>query len=473
MAKLIVTLGISLLLVACTLEPNYHRPDVAFPNTYSAAAPLPELIKQINPRWWLAYNDPILTQLIERTLAYNHDLAAAVTLIDQAAAQALIARNALLPSFSFGSEASHTDSSQYSAFAGQTVDSFSIGANARWELDLWGKLRNSSKAAQANVLAAVYNKDALRLSLVAQVTKTYFQLLAADSSLTLSQETEQTRKKTLKIQEMNYKAGNISMLEVQQAKAELESASLSATQQKLAVKTTETALSILLGQDPRAFLQKFPRQKNLDSVSIPSEVAVNLPSELLLRRPDLAAAEQNLIAANADIGVARAAFFPSVIITGNIATQSLAVAKLFSGPAGMWSFAGDMAAPIFNFGTNQANVDFAKAKKRQLIETYQKSVQTSFKEVLDSLRTIDSMRQQSKHQGDQLQANKEALRISTLRYDNGYSGYLTVLDSQRNTYNIQLLSINTQLNYLNATVDLYKALGGGWQISTTARREAK
>lgn len=465
MRKTILSSSIALLLSACSLAPIYQPPQVGMPDTYQAAqAALPEQVQRIESRWWLNYNDPALNQMVEQALEHNHDLGAAIAQMDDSAAQARIARNSMLPSINASGSGARAQTSTYSSGLGATGNSYSIGASLSWELDLWGALRNSNKAATGTYLASVYNQEATRLSIAALVAQTYFQLLAADSSLKLAQETERSRKETFDIQTQSFNAGNLSMLEVDQARAEWDSARLSAEQQALAVKTTEAALSVLLGQAPREFLQAHARGSTLDTLVAPKDIPVGLPSDILLRRPDVAAAEQRLIAANANIGVARAAYFPSIGLTGNVGGQSFGLSKLFTGPAGTWSFVGNLAAPIFNFGSTQANVNSANARQRLALENYQKTVQTSFQDVLNSLRTAESMQTQSVIQRDQVKTSKEALHLAQLRYDNGYSGYLDLLDTQRNNFAVQMQAISTQLNYLNATVNVYKALGGGWDV---------
>ena len=461
MRKFVLTSSM-VLLSACSFAPKYQQAQLGMPDSYHATqANLPQQVQHIEPRWWLSYNDPVLDQMIEQAFAYNHDLGVAIAQMDDAAAQARIARNSMLPSVNASGSGARAQTSNYSSGLGALGNSYSVGASLSWELDLWGRLRNSNKVAVSSYLASTYNQEAVRLSIAALVAQTYFQLLAADSSLKLAQETEQSRKETFNIQTQSFNAGNLSMLEVDQARSEWDSARLSVEQQALAVKTTEAALSVLLGQTPSEFLQGHPRGLALNSVIAPKNIPIGLPSDILLRRPDVAAAEQSLIAANANIGVARAAYFPSIGLTGNLGSQSYGLSKLFTGAAGTWSFVGNLAAPIFNFGSTQANVNSANARQRQALENYQKTVQTSFQDVLNSLRTTESMQVQSTIQRDQVKTSKEALHLAQLRYDNGYSGYLDLLDTQRNNFAVQMQAINTQLNYLNATINLYKALGGG------------
>ena len=463
MYKNLLVVSVSLALSACAIGPDYQRPPTDFPDRFQEkTAVLPEDVLRVEPKWWLNYNDPVLNAMVEQALSYNNDLAVAVAQMDDAAAQARVARSALLPQINATGNGTRGRTSQETN-TGALGESYTVGASVSWELDLWGKLRRSNEAARATYLASSFNADAVRLSLAAQVAQTYFQMRALDASLKLSQDTRRTREETLDIQTKRFQGGVLSMLEVSQAQAELSSAQLSAEQQALALKTTETALSVLLGQSPREFLNQHPRGSSLNAMSVPSNIPEGVPSDLLLRRPDIAQAEQQLVAANARIGEARAAYFPSIGLTGNLGSQSLSLANLFTGPAATWSFIGSLAAPIFNFGATQANVSSANARQRSALAAYEKAIQSGFKDVLDSLRTVDSTRMQLRSQRDQVNATQEALRLVNLRYNAGYSAYLDVLDTQRSAYAAQLGLINTELSNLNATVNLYKALGGGWQ----------
>ena len=469
-AALLVSVALTGGLAGCAIGPNYQRAPMDLPEQYPNATQidtsLPEQVKAIPQKWWTVFNDPVLNQMEEEALAENQDLIKAAAAVDEAAAQARIARNGLLPSLSTGNAAQRGNTSDYVYGPTSATNTYTVGATLSWELDVWGKLRRSNEAGRASYLASRYARDAAQLSLSAQVAQTYFQLRAYDAALTVSNSTVKGREQSLNLQRRRFEEGYLSKFEVAQAEAELASAQLSAQQQALAIQNTETALGILLGRSPRLLLQNNPRGASIEQLSaIKTEDPADLPSNLLLRRPDVVSAEQQLIAADANIGVARAAYFPSISLSGNLGSQSLALSNLFSGPAAAWSFVGNIAAPIFNFGTTQAQVKIANARQQQALASYQKAIQVAFKDVYDGLHSSSSNKQQLQTVRQQRNAAQEALKLVRLRYDAGYSGYFEVLDAERNAYSTELALINIQLAQLNAQVNLFKALGGGWQIN--------
>lgn len=467
--RLAAALMSAFVLSGCAIGPDYKRPDVDFPEFYIKDAKtaaidtsLPSEVEAIASDWWRNFNDPILDEMVTSALTYNQDLVQASARVDEAAAQARIARNALLPQINGSAGAGRGQSSEYIAGLNPPASNFNAAATVSWELDVWGALRRGNESARASYLASSYTRDALQLSLTAQVAQTYFQLRAYDAQLVLSQETIRTREQSLDVQTKRFNEGFLSRVEVAQAQAELADARLNGEKQALAIQTTETALSVLLGRSPREFLQAHARGHSIAEMPKALDMPTDLPANLLLRRPDIASAEQRLIAANADIGVARAAYFPSIGLTGTLGSNSLALSQLFSGPAAAWSFVGNLATPIFNFGTTQAQVKAANARQQQALAGYQKAIQVGFKDVLDSFNTQSSSTRQMKAQSDQVAATQEALKLLNLRYAEGYSGYFEVLDSQRSAYAAQLALIDAQLTQLNAQVNVYKALGGGW-----------
>ena len=462
-----VAAAVGILLAGCAVGPNYQRAPMDLPEQYPNAATIdtqmPARIQAIPQKWWLNFNDAVLNQMQEQALAENHDLIKAAAAVDEAAALARIARNGLLPSLSTSNAAQRGNTSNDVYGSTATASTYAVGASLSWELDVWGKLRRTNEAARANFLASRYARDAAQLSLTALVAQTYFQLRAYDALLLVSQSTLKTREQSLNLQRKRFEEGYLSKLEVAQAQAELNNAQLTAQQQRLAIEQTETALGVLLGQSPRLLLQSNARGASIEQLSQVEAVAPNdAPSNLLLRRPDVAGAEQQLIAANANIGVARAAYFPSISLSGNVGSQSLALSNLFSGPAATWSFVGNIVAPIFNFGSTQAQVKAANARQQQALASYQKAIQVAFKDAYDSFNANASNKQQLSTVRQQRDAAQEALKLVRLRYDAGYSGYFEVLDAERNAYSTELSLINIQLSQLNAQVNLYKALGGGW-----------
>jgi multidrug efflux system outer membrane protein len=453
-------------LSACAIGPDYARAPVDLPEQYPAAqnvdTQLPLAVKNVSAQWWQGFNDDVLNQMETQALAYNHDLEQANARVTEAAAQARIARNGLLPQVNASGTATRGQNAETIYGSNEVANAYQVGATLSWELDVWGKLRRTNESARAAYLASRYTRDALQLSLTAQVAQTYFQLRALDASLDMTRKTLVSREQSLKLQQARFNAGYLSQLEVSQAVAELASAKLSAEQLALSIKTTETALAVLLGQAPRTFTDANPRGLEVAQLLNQAQMPRELPANLLLRRADLASAEQQLIAANANIGVARAAYFPSVSLSASAGSQGITASQLFSGPAAAWSFVGNLAAPIFNFGTTGAQVKVANARQQQALAAYQKAIQVAFKEAFDASNTQISTQAQLSDAREQMNAAQKALKLVDLRYEAGYSGYFELLDAQRNAYATQLALINIQLAQLDAQVGLFKALGGGW-----------
>jgi len=466
MTKRLLPALVALALAGCAVGPDYSRPKFDMPDNWAAqnAQPGGATDQAVEAGWWKRFNDPVLDQLIDAARSYNQDLAVAAARVDQAAAQAGIARAALLPSVS--GEANYTrgrTSAETTAPGTPLVsDVRTVNGVVSWELDLWGKLRRLNEAARANFLASGYNRDAVELSLDSQVANTYFLLRAFDAQLKVTEQTLTSRQESLHLQQKRFQGGLISALDLHQAESEEASARAAVPEIRQSVEQTEHALSVLTGRSPRDLLSPTPRGKELGALAIPPVVPGGLPSTLLTRRPDVAAAEQQLVAANAQIGVARAAYFPTISLTGAIGSQSVSLSSLFTGPTKTWSFAGDLAGPIFNWGATGYGVDAATAGQKQALASYQSAVQNAFRDTLDALSAIDGSGKSELGQADQLRALRETQRLARLRYDNGYSSYLEVLDAERNTYSSELSVINARLARLSAAVSLYKALGGGW-----------
>ncbi len=461
MRKRTLPLLLSLALTACAVGPDYSRPNFDLPASTTTQQ------ASVASDWWQQFNDPVLDQLISEALQHNQDLALSAAQVDEAAALAGIARAQLLPSLAAnaGYQRARTSAETTTAGSPLIADVRTANLTASWELDLWGKLRRSSEAARATLAASQYNRDAARLSLSAQVAQTYFQMRAFDAQLDIAKRTLDSRESSLQLRQKRFKGGMTSELDMRQAESEAASARATIPQLSKSLQQTETALAVLLGRTPRELLEgKLQRGQAIDLLNVPPSIPADLSSSLLERRPDLAAAEAQLIAANARIGVAKAAYFPSISLTGALGSQSLSMETLFSGATRTWSFVGNATAPIFNFGQTGLNVDAASARQRQALAQYQKSVQTAFKETQDALVASSAAREVQEAQTTQLAALNRALHLATLRYDNGYSSYLDVLDAERNTFQAELNLVNAKLDRLNAAISLYKALGGGWEM---------
>lgn len=451
---------VALALTACAVGPDYSRPKLELPDSAQTQSPA------IAMDWWKQFNDPVLDQLIAEALEHNQDLAAAAARVDEAAAQAGIARAQLLPALNAnaGYQRGRTSTATTTPGAPLVSDVRNANLTASWELDLWGKLRRGNEAARADFAASRFARDSSKLAIAAQTAQTYFQLRAYDAQLDIAKRTLQSREESLKLQTKRFKGGLISELDQQQAEAEAAAARAKVPQIASALEQTESALGVLLGHSPKQLVAGgIQRGQNLDALSAPPAVPAGLSSSLLERRPDIAASEQQLIAANARIGVARAAYFPSINLSGALGSQSLSLDTLFTGPTRTWSFVGNLAAPVFNFGQTGYAVDAASARQQQALAQYQKTVQSAFKDALDALSGYSAARDIQAAQTTQFQALNKSLRLANLRYDNGYASYLDVLDAQRNSFQAELGLVSARLDHFNAVVGLYKALGGGWE----------
>ncbi|MDC7706157.1 efflux transporter outer membrane subunit [Vogesella indigofera] len=443
-------------LSACAVGPDYQRPQLDMPQAAANVAPVAN-------DWWRSFEDPVLDAMIDESLRYNRDLVQAAARVEEAAAAAGVARAGLLPQVSASAGSGRSQTSTYSSGGGALLDSRQAGLTASWELDLWGKLRREREAALADVSASEHSLAALRLSLGSQVAKSYFQLASYDAQLASARATLQSREQSLQLRQKRFNGGMTSELELRQAEAEAASARATVPQLAQAVTQTEHALAVLLGRSPRDIAANLGRGKALSALAEPEQIPSGLPSDLLLRRADVAAAEASLIAANARIGVARAAYFPSISLSAGIGSASTALVDLFSGPAQTWNFAANLTAPIFNAGRIAAGVDAANARQKQALAVYEKTVQQAFADTLDAMSAVSTTRATEQAQLQQLASLREALRLARLRYDNGYSSYLDVLDAERGVFQVEQALSSARLARLSAVVSLYAALGGGWQ----------
>ncbi len=467
MLKKCLPIAVALALSACAVGPDYQRPAVELPQGWQAGA-VAATTPAVSPTWWRAYGDPVLDQLVDEALANNRNLASAAAKVDEARAQAGIARSNLLPQLSAtaGYQKGRSATELRTPGAPAVTDVRSANGLLSWELDLWGKLRRANEAAYAGYLSSQYAEEAARLSISATVAQTYFQLRAFDAQLEITRQTLVSREESLRLNQRRFQGGVTSELDYRQAEAEAASARAQVPLLEQSVRQTENALGVLLGRSPRALVDaKVKRGKALEHMALPPAIPTGLPSDLLTRRADLRAAEQQLKAANANIGVARAAYFPSIGLTGALGSQSLALDTLFNGPNRTWNFAANLAMPIFDWGKTGYGVDAANARQKQALAGYELAIQNAFGETLNALSLTGTSAARQAAQLTQYKALQEALRLARLRYDNGYSSYLEVLDAERGFYQAELQLVDARLSQLQASIDLFKAVGGGWQAS--------
>lgn len=450
-------------LSACAIGPDYQRPVLDLPST--PVAPTATLTQD----WWTQFQDPVLNDLIQRAQQHNQDIARALARLDEASAGLTSARADQLPQLGVNGQYQRARLSSVGSNTSldrgeKVIGSMQTGqATLSYQLDLWGRYRRASEAARAELLASQFAKDTVNLSVAAQVAQGYFTLRALDQQLQIAEQTLQSRQASLALREKRYRGGVSSELEYRQAQAETAATQAAVPRLQQAQAAAEKALQVLIGASPRELMtSQVPRGKAVTELTTPPLIPAELPSQLLEQRPDLRAAEARLIAANARIGVAKAAYFPNISLTGNLGSESLRLADLFSAPAQTWSFVGQLAMPIFDFGKTGAAVDAASAQQRQALADYTQAVQNAFRETYVALQAHRTSREQFAAQTAQVDALRRALRLAQLRYDNGYSSYLEVLDAQRNLFSAEIDWVQTRQAQLDAVVSVYLALGGGW-----------
>ena len=453
LASAICCLG---LVGGCVQGPDYAKPEVSIPPAYRLQMPVDQVVQSA---WWTAYSDPRLNALVDEALASNRDLRIASARVDEFAAILAGTRSQAFPQVGYGLSGNRSRASEQLIpdFVDPKSTTFNSLLTASWEIDLWGRIRRETEAARANLLATEEARRGVTLTLISSVIATYVTLLDFDAQLRVAIATADGRKKSVELFEMRLAAGWISEFEMSQVRAEYESALAQIPGIKLAIATQEHALSVLVGRNPGPIV----RQGEPDQLLSPT-VPAGLPSELLLRRPDILQAEQQLIASNALIGAARALFFPRITLTGLFGFASGSLGSLFSGSARTWSFTGDVAGPIYTGGGLTAAVDQAKARREQSLANYELVVQNAFRDVEDSLADLRS----SAELRDTLQRRVSTLRrgveLANERYDNGYSDYLEVLDTERSLFSAELQLASARGDYQRALVSLYRALGGDW-----------
>jgi multidrug efflux system outer membrane protein len=334
----------------------------------------------------------------------------------------------------------------------------SLGAALSWELDIWGRLKRQTEAARARYLASEEGSRAVRVSLVSDVMESYFQLLEQDLELEISRKTQGIAKDSLKLVELRRQRGAASGLDVRQAEQLLYTAGVQIAAAEHAIAQSENLLSLLQGTAPAAQ----QRGRKLEDLPTPAQLPPGLPAALMARRPDIREAEQNLVAANAEIGAARALYFPQISLNAFIGSQSRGLLNLASGPARVYTVAPAAVQNIFNAGQTRNNVRFTEAQQRELLIAYQKSIYSALREVADALIGYDRLREQRSQEENLVHTLEETVRLSELRYRGGLDSYLQVLDAQRNLFNGQLTLAQLRLQERVSVVQLYRALGGGW-----------
>jgi multidrug efflux system outer membrane protein len=417
-------------------------------------------------RWWTQFDDPQLSALIDEAMGANLDLQQAVSRIDEARAALQLARASLFPSLDaqFGATRARRSDATDQRFPGPLITTtYNGGLAASYEVDLFGRLASGRAGAAASLLSTRYAAETVRISLAAQVASTYFSLRAYDAELKLTRSTVEGREENVRLQKTRYEAGLANDYELRLAQAERAAVAAAVPLLERAVAQTESALAVLAGRSARAvFAPAIARGVELDKMSRAPDVPPGLPSDLLARRPDVRQAEAGLVAASAAIAEARAQYFPSLSLTARYGGESAELSDLFTSPARVWSVAGNLLQPIIGVNRINAQVKGAEARRRQSELAYVSTVQSAFRDAHDALIAHRSARAAQQAQEERSASLNEALRLANLRYKNGYSSLLEVLDAQRNLLDAERARINAIRDRQVALVDLYKALGGGW-----------
>ncbi|MFL6450018.1 MAG: efflux transporter outer membrane subunit [Bryobacteraceae bacterium] len=463
-------LGIAPLLVVltgCAMGPNYKRPTVQTPTQYRqpAQASVPAGKNSMADLAWVdLFHDETITNLVRTALRQSYDLQAVTERVLQARAQLGITRSQLAPQLS--ASVSHT-TARTSGLGPYFIPPASFlaasytqaGLNLNWEIDVWGRLRRLTESARAQYLAQEEARHAVISSLIADVITTYLNLRELDLELEIARKTEDIGQSGLRITKLRRERGVAAGLDIRQAEQLLYTATTQIAATERAIIDTENVLNVLLGQNPG----DIPRGKPLVQFNDPSEIPAGLPSDLLERRPDVRQAEEALIAANAQIGAAKALFFPQITLTGFLGVQSRALTNLFTAPARNQEISPAALLPIFNAGQLRNNLRLSEAQQREAVANYRKAIVTGLQEVSNALTDYEKLREQHAREQLLVDALRDAGRLATLRYRGGLDSYLQVLDAQRNQFSGELVLAQLRRNKLLSIVELYRALGGGWQ----------
>jgi multidrug efflux system outer membrane protein len=446
----------------CTVGPDYHRPSINVPSVWrfeDAGAK-----ETANTRWWEQFNDPVLNSLIVIALNRNKDVLITAARIEEFVGRYRVVRSGMFPQIGGVTTGSRTRTSdRINSPLPESVDNpyndYRVLLSASWEIDLWGKIRRATEAARANLLSTEEGHRAVIMSLVNVVASSYVDLRGLDRELEKAVATLKCREDTLRLFGLQFDKGLVSELELKQAQLEYETALAVVPGIQKLIARQENLISILIGRNPGPIA----RGKAIEELLLPA-VPSGLPSGLLERRPDIRQAEQDLIAANAAIGVARAAYFPSISLTGSYGAGSAELSRLFTNPAEMWSIEMPITAPIFTAGAIRGEVKAAEAIQKQALIRYQQVVQQAFKDVEDALIDQSKKREQLRAQRQQVETADRYARLARLRYDSGYTSYLEVLDAERNLFDVQLAYVRSQVNLFRALSALYTSMGGGWIV---------
>ncbi len=461
-SRWLLTAAVAMLLSGCVFGPKYQRPEVPLPKTWRA--PAGEAADVVNTAWWESFNDPDLDALIKQAIDANKDLLQATERVKEFEAKVKITGADRYPQLQYNASAQRehysTERPQTLGILDQpTQNAFEVGTGVNWEFDIWGKMRRANEAALADLLSSEYARHAVMLTVVSNVATSYFQLLALDRQLRLAKDTLKNRADALKLINTRYKGGSSSKMAVLQAKSAVDEVWVTIPDLEHQISTLENALSLLIGHNPDDII----RLHGNDEPALPP-VPGGVPSDVLTRRPDVLEAEQNLVAANARIGVAKAAFFPSISLTGLLGFASTDLDTLSNRDAGQASLGLGLLGPIFSGGRLTGEVREAEAYQRELVIKYQQTVQAALADVDDALVFNAKAGEAALRGEEQVQTLTELAKLAQVRYDGGQSDYLEVLTAERDLYNAQSEQVNRHRDSYLALISVYAAMGGGWMV---------
>lgn len=458
MKNIIFIVFILLVLAGCAVGPKYARPETKKNQAYTQEVGQTDSITHL--KWWDVYKDEVLQSLIRMAVDSNLDIRTAIARVDEARAVLGFNQANMFPFLDYSVRGRTSDFKSAAEGAGVAFsqNSLAVLGNVSWEIDVWGKLRHANRAAYADLVASDETRKSIYISIVAQVAELYFQLRGLDERYEITQRTYQTRMEYLRIITLRFEKGDVSELDKLQAENIAASALAQLYTIERAIIATENALNILLG------MPYSPVKRGLknDQQQLPLDIPSGLPSELLERRPDIRAAEQQLIAQTERVGIAVALRFPSLSLTGLLGVASPEISNLFTADAFLGSVTGQLTGPLFRFNQNKRRVEAERAKAKQAAYQYEKTVLLAFAEVENSLAEIRTYRNEFTARQTQVAATEQSLALSKALYDNGYTSFLQVLDAERELYNAQFEKSLALQHQLISTVKLYKALGGGW-----------
>ena len=447
----------------CMVGPDYRRPAVDAPAAFIYAPK--DAADTADTTWWRQFNDPVLDNLIAEALAHNLNIKVAAANVEQAAGVLTQARSGLFPQVGYDGAAARARTTEartapeLARLIPNPANSYQALLSASWEIDLWGRIRRLSEASRANLLATDEARRGVILSLVASVAGNYLTLRGLDAQLAVANRTLATYAESLRLMNLQFQYGQVSQMNVSQVQSQYETAAAQIPQIESQIAQTANSLAVLLGRNPGTI----PRGKSIYDLVLPT-VPAGVPSALLERRPDIKQSEDTLIAANAQIGAAKALYFPTISLTGAAGSSSVALNNLFTGPARVWSYAGQLTGPIFTFGAVSGQVAQAEGAQQAALYSYQLSIQSAFADVENALVANQKLKDQQVAQERLVAALKSYAYLAKLQYDGGYTSYTTVLQAEQSLFPAELTLAAVRASVFSSTVNIYKAMGGGWVV---------